>query len=317
MDKAKAAVGSILSKAGHHDTTVHENVAPHVQKETVNEQRREEQQVVKDREVHQDHYHTTVQPIKDQEVLPEQHHHKQVGVEHRTHDHRDHAQTQQHLQKEKAQFQHESTRVGAQHTQSQAVPEVAGEHVHHHVHETIQPVVHKQTIEPHVVHTTVPVHEKHFNAPQHHTASALPAVNMSEFKQQGGALHGRDETVDQFKGNPSHLDKHIGSGHNAQSGGLTNQHGNHTAHQQQTGGLTGQHGTHSHHQQTGGLTDQQGINPDHQTGGGHTDLGSHHTPGDGRLGEVEQHSKTGKPSLMDKLNPMKDADGDGKKGFMK
>jgi hypothetical protein len=29
-------------------------------------------------------------------------------------------------------------------------PAVAAEHVHHHVHETIQPVVQKQTIEPHV-----------------------------------------------------------------------------------------------------------------------------------------------------------------------
>jgi len=299
MEKAKAAVGSILSKAGHNDTTVHEKVAPAVQKETVQEQRREEQQVVKDREVHQDHYHTTVQPVKDQEVLPDQHHHKQVGVEHRTHDHRDHAQTQQHLKQQEAQFQHEHNRVGAHETHSKAVPEVAGEHVHHHVHETVQPVIHKQTIEPHVVHTTVPVHEKHYNAPQHHTASALPAVGMGEFQKQGGSLHGRDETFNQFEGNPSHLDKVLGHGHSTQTGG----------------GLTNQHG-HGHSNQTeGGLTNQQGINPTHQTGGGHTDLGTRH--GDGRLGEVENHSKTGKPSLVDKLNPMKDADGDGKKGFMK
>jgi len=302
MEKAKQAVGSFLSKAGHSDTTVQEGVAPAVQKETVNEQRREEQQVVKDREVHQDHYHTTIQPVKDQEVLPEQHHHKQVGVEHRTHDHRDHAQTQQHLQQQKAQFQNESTRVGAQETHRNAVPEVAGEHVHHHVHETVQPVVHKQTIEPHVVHTTVPVHEKHYNAPQHHTASALPAVNMGEFKKQGGSLHGRDETFNQFEGNPSTIGKNAGGSNNAS-------------------GL----GQHNNHQ--GGLTNQQGINPGHRSSGGHTDLGTNTggsgypsggvgNRGDQRLGEVQNHGKSGKPSLMDKLNPMKDADGDGKKGLM-
>merc|ERR1712093_273326 len=64
MDKAKAAVGSFLHKDGKHDTTVHETVTTAV-----------------DREVHQDHHHTSVQPIKDREVLPEQHNHQMAGVE--------------------------------------------------------------------------------------------------------------------------------------------------------------------------------------------------------------------------------------------
>jgi hypothetical protein len=238
MDKAKAAVGNILSKAGKNDTTVHENVSPAVQKETINEQRREEQQVVKDREVHQDHYHTTIQPVKDQEVLAEQHHHKQAATEHRVHDHRDHAQTEQHLQQQKAQFQNESTRVGAQQTHTTAAPEVVGEHVHHHVHETVQPVIHKQTIEPHVVHTTVPVHEKHHNAPQHHTASALPAVGMGEFKKQGGALHGRDETFTQFEGNPSNFANASSLGHHQNQGQTNIGHNDHET----VGGLGSNHG---------------------------------------------------------------------------
>jgi len=269
MDKAKQAVSSILGKAGHHDTTVHESVAPAVQKETVNEHRREEQQVVKDREVHQDHYHTSVQPVKDQEVLPEQHHHKQIGTEHRTHDHRDHSQTKQHLQNEASQFKNESVRAPAHHTTTATAPEVAGEHVHHHIHEKVQPVVHKETIEPHVVHTTVPVHEKHYNAPQHHTASALPAVNMGDFKKQGGSLTGRDEEYHHFKGEPQNL----------------------------TGNLDGHHGIGHSNQHTGAT----GVGDGRM---GTTDT-THHTAG-----------KTGKPSLMDKLNPKKDADGDGKAGFM-
>jgi hypothetical protein len=255
MEKAKQAVSGFMSKAGHHDTTVHESVAPSVQKETVNEHRREETQVARDREVHQDHYHTTVQPVQHQEVLPEQHHHNVKGVEHRTHDHRDHGAVKDKLQTEAAQFKDSSVRSSAQHSTSAAVPELAGEHVHHHVHEKIQPVVHKETIEPHVVHTTVPVHETIHNKAQHHTSSALPAMSMSEFQNQHGSLGGRDAKTDHFTGEPNavHIGANQGTGHT----------GTH-----RTGDVTGTHGT------------------------------------------------TGKPSLMDKLNPMKDADGDGKKGIM-
>jgi hypothetical protein len=211
MDKAKQAVSSFMAKAGHHDTTVHESVAPSVQKETVNEHQREERQIVRDREVHQDHYHTSVQPIKDREVLPEQHHHNLAGVEHCTHDHRNHSETKERLQTEAGQFRNESVRAPAQHTTAAAMPEVAGEHVHHHVHETIQPVVHKETIEPHVVHTTVPVHETHYNEAQHHKASALPTIGMADFKKQGGSLTGRDEQYDHFSGEPKSIEKTMGT----------------------------------------------------------------------------------------------------------
>jgi len=255
MDKAKAAVSSIIGKHGQHDTTVHEKVAPAVQKETVQEHKREERQVAKEREVHQDHYHTTIQPVKDQEVLPEQHHHNLGKTQHTVHDHRDHDTTKNKLHQEAAQFQDEHHRVKAHQTHASSNPEVVGEHVHHHVHETVQPVIHKQTIEPHVVHTTVPVHETIHNKAQHHTTSTLPPVGIDQFKQGGGHLSGRDQTHDHFKGEPT------------------------TAH-------------HGNHHNTTGTT--------------------------GTIGQKDHHSTNahGKPSLMDKLNPKKDADGDGKAGFM-
>lgn len=56
MDQAKAAIKGLTSKAGHHDTTVHEHVAPAVQHEKVTPTRHEEAQTVVDREVHQDHH---------------------------------------------------------------------------------------------------------------------------------------------------------------------------------------------------------------------------------------------------------------------
>ena len=42
---------------------------------------------------------------------------------------------------------------------------------------------------------------------------------------------------------------------------------------------------------------------------------SSHTSGTSATGAG--HTGSGKPSLIDRLNPMKDSDGDGKKGFMK
>lgn len=270
MDAAKAAVKDFMVKSGHHDTTVHEKVAPAVTHETIERKEHENVQTAIDKEVHQDHYHTSVQPVSDEQRLKEQHHHNLLPVEHRTFEHDDANQVQQRLAAEQAQFKDTQQRVEGARTSS-VTPVVAGEHIHHHVHETIQPVVQRQTIEPHVVHTTVPIHEVHHNAAQHHSTSALPAVSMADFKKQGGVLSGREERYDGFQGEP----RSVG------------------------GGALG----HEHSSQMGATSGLQG---------GATDVyGSNARSGDGI-------SNTGapKPSLGDKLNPKKDADGDGKAGIM-
>lgn len=121
-------------KAGHDDTTVHEKVAPAVVNEQVLKQRHEESQTAIDREVHQDHYHTSVQPIKDREVLPEQHSHRMAPVEQREVHHGDSSAVKARLEEERLQFQNTRTVAGTKETRSDA-PVIAGEHVHHHVHE--------------------------------------------------------------------------------------------------------------------------------------------------------------------------------------
>lgn len=121
-------------KAGHHDTTVHEKVAPAVVNETVIKARHEEATTAIDREVHQDHYHTSVQPVKDREVLPEQHQHNILPVEHREHRHGDTEAVKARLEQERLQFQNQRTEGRVQESHSVA-PVIAGEHVHHHVHE--------------------------------------------------------------------------------------------------------------------------------------------------------------------------------------
>ncbi|KAF4535840.1 Allergen protein [Lasiodiplodia theobromae] len=404
MEKAKAAVSDFMSKAGHHDTTVHERVQPAVTHQTVKPSKHENVTTAVDKEIHQDHYHTAVQPIQEREVLPEKHHHNLAGVEHRKFEHGDESEVQQRLKKEAAQFKDESIRQEEHHTRSTA-PQVAGEHVHHHVHETIQPVVQKETIEPHVMHTTVPIHEIHHNAPQHHSTSALPPVSMDEFRRSGGTLTGRDERYDGFEGEPrniggssSNISQGLGTGALRGDHSITGDHGRGTG----TGasadigsGLTGtganvpgstssttsRHGTTgeaaalgtstvagatsaAHHQHDKnrdssgvsgthfdrdsatntrgtttshgtGLKGEAGMSPSSgmtgATGAGATaaSAGSHRSgkhdsgvlgSGENTMGTSARKASSGsaanKPSLMDRLNPMKDADQDGKKGFM-
>ncbi|KAI4259316.1 MAG: hypothetical protein L6R42_004634 [Xanthoria sp. 1 TBL-2021] len=307
MDKAKAAVSDFMHKAGHHDTTVHEKVAPAVTQETVIKHRHEEAQTAIDREVHQDHFHTSVQPVKDREVLPEQHQHNMAPVEHRELHHGDSAAVQARLEQERAQFQSTRTSGGVKESHSVA-PVIAGEHVHHHVHETIQPVVQKETIQPSVVHTTVPIHEVHHNEAKHHGASALPAVSMADFKKQGGSLTGREERYDGFEGEPRAVGGALGgnsTGSGMTGSGMTGHHSNTTA---------GPHGSNM-----GNKMDPR-VDSDRDGSRGYgsstTGTGSSHAPVTSGYGSNTTGTTGKKPGLMDKLNPMKDTDGDGKKGVM-
>ncbi|TVY32316.1 hypothetical protein LOCC1_G008536, partial [Lachnellula occidentalis] len=238
MDKAKAAVGSFLSKDGKHDTTVHETINPAVQQEHVRRTQLEEQTKAVDREVHQDHHHTSVQPIADREVLPEQHTSQVTGVEHRhiKHGSDDHAKAK--LAAEQAQFKN-TREVGETERQTVAGETIAGEHVHHHVHENIQPVIQKETIQNSVVHTTIPVHEVHQNEAKHHTASQLPPVTMEDFKRQGGQLGGREERTDAFGGEPRSVGGTLGGAGAKGTTSLTDTDTSRTGH-------SGHHGSSTH-----------------------------------------------------------------------
>lgn len=352
MDKAKSAINDFMGKAGQKDTTVHETVAPAVTHETVKQHQHEEVQTAVDKEVHQDHYHRTVQPVADREVLPEQHSHNLGAVQHREFDHRRHDETKQSLAQEQAQFHDKRVIQDATHSQSAAAV-VGGEHVHHHLHETIQPVVHKETIQPSVVHTTVPIHETHHNAAQHHAVSELPPVNMAEFKERGGILSGREERYDAFEGEPKNIGGQLkgilhGEGHDGRhaSSDLKRaaQHGDHNPVDGgvSAAGSTGRGvlgsgaavtGGHHHDQsRTGGVTGDntyRGIETADGAGlGKHSSSGVGGQTGSGRqtsmldvdgnnTSRTDSNTSGKKPGLLAKLNPKVDSNGDGKAGFMK
>jgi hypothetical protein len=130
MQAAKEAVSRFTSNRNH-STEVDEVVGPAVTKETVKPHTHEERQEAVDREVHQHHYHTTVQPIAHQERLPEKHVHNQAPVEHREIRHEQHDRAKDSVAADLAAFKSSSTTAETTHSTS-AAPTVTGEHVHHH-----------------------------------------------------------------------------------------------------------------------------------------------------------------------------------------
>lgn len=344
MDKAKAALDDFMSKSGHHDTTVHETVAPHVKSETVKPHRHEDIHTAIDKEVHQDHYHHTIQPVKDREVLPEQHTAQLGAVQHREFDHRDAEHTKRNLAAKQAAFKDERIVQETTHSQS-AAPTVGGEHIHHHIHETIQPVVQKETIQPNVVHTTVPIHEVHHNVATHHESSELPAMTMDEFKQKGGVLGGRGERYDGFEGEPKHIGgtlTHMMEGktskrdsvhHEAEDIRSSAMHGDFNPldggrGNVQAGRLEGQTAEDANRSATKDGVGAMGAG----MGAGAARTGNARGVEDSGLLRGDKTSTSANPfhkttssasptkhkaSFLDKINPTKDSDGDGKAGFMK
>ena len=332
MEKAKAAVKSFTSKHGE-TTDVHESVRAPVTDQHIKPTRTEEVTTAVDREVHRDHHHTTIQPLQHREVLPESHTHNIVDTEHREfRDQNNDSSIKQKLEAETAQFRDNSVTHETQHTQASGGT-VQGEHIHHHVHETVQPVIQKETIKPEVVHTTVPVHETHHLGSEHHAASVLPTKRLEDFVGGGGDLSGqRAETHEHYEGAPKkynsefqndlkeflpgHKTDHsgtTGSGIGGTTGAGTTSTGIGGTTGSGIGGTTRSGGNYGsgYDDNISSGTGKTGTTVGSQTGGpiGQRDLPSTNTR------DVDT-TTTKKPSLIDRLNPMKDTDGDGKKGLM-
>lgn len=130
---------------------------------------------------------------------------------------------------------------------------------------------------------------------------------MADFKKQGGSLEGREERYDGFEGEP----RAVGS---ALGGGTTG-----------TGVGTGHHGQKTagpHSSDLGNKLDPR-VDSDRDgsrnLGARGTGTGTGYGSGTGYDEPTSANTTTTtgkKPGLMDRLNPMKDADGDGKKGVM-
>jgi hypothetical protein len=146
---------------------------------------------------------------------------------------------------------------------------------------------------------------------------------LDEFKQAGGALTGGKHTThEEYEGAPRPYNDKLATTFEKLEERFPDHHGSHLKHG--TTGITGTTGTTGITGSTGtGLVDSTkthrptdsgvaGMGNDNYNNG--TSLGSR---GAGPLGTVEsEESRHKKPSLLDRLNPRRDADGDGKKGLM-
>jgi hypothetical protein len=144
--------------------------------------------------------------------------------------------------------------------------------------------------------------------------SALPMKTLDEFKKAGGALTGGNHaTHEEYEGAPRPYNDNLATTFEKLEEKFPDHHGSHL--KSGTTGVTGTtntglvDSTKTHRPTDSGVA---GVgNDNHITGGS---LGSR---GAGPLGTTESNETTHKkPSLLDRLNPRKDADGDGKKGLM-
>jgi hypothetical protein len=94
-------------------------------------------------EFHQEHFHTSIQPITDSETAEEQHIAQVLPVETKTFEHDDREEVQRRLDTEMAKFRSHVEHVEGEKTH-EVVPVQTGEHIHHHVREVILPVVNRR-----------------------------------------------------------------------------------------------------------------------------------------------------------------------------
>lgn len=128
MEQATAYLDEHLLRNGKHDTTVHEKVAPAVTHETVTPHKHHRHYTAVDREVHQYHYHTSIQPVNHREVLPEKHHHDLLPLETKKFKHGKDHEVAARLREEEAKYRDES--VEAETTEShENIAVQTGEHV--------------------------------------------------------------------------------------------------------------------------------------------------------------------------------------------
>jgi len=335
---------------GKHKTTVDQDTRSAVTQEEVRPHHHENITTAVDREVHQDHHQTRVQPVLDKEVLPEKHTHKVLPVEHKTFEEGSAREDTQRLQQDAAQYKSTSRTANTTHSQSMA-PTVAGERIHHHVHEHIQPVIQKETIAPETEHVTVPIHETVHKGAVHHDTTTLPTKTMQEFAGTGGVENLRGtgtRTLQEYEGCPKPLRETAESQraiHGENFGGHSSTRSeNFSGENLGSGTYEGQsHTGSSHLGQSGtgrssatgaGVAGAAGAAAATAYGEGHH--GKQHNTLGGGIGSSKTNSSedysnersskntglTGasgthaKPSMMDKLNPRKDADGDGKAGIL-
>lgn len=239
-------VKDLLHSDKQHTVDIDRTEGPAVTEEKVQRTLEDKTYVGHDREVHQHHYQTQVQPIENTTVNETKHHHHVAPVEHREVHHGKTEQVKQKLDNIAAGFKSTTETLPTQVSKDQTV--VSGEHVHHHIHEQIIPKIHQTTIQPETRHTVIPIHEKIENEPIIHETKVLPTKTLNEFQSAGAG--GNKHEHYEYSGDPLKIDN------NSNVLFDRNQHGTHgTSGTHGTHGIHGTHGSHGTHGTQGPATD--------------------------------------------------------------
>lgn len=149
-----------------------------------------------------------MQPIADRVVGAEVHKHNTVAVEHREKTHEMGEGAKKALAAQQAAYQNTQT-VLPTNIERATVAAVGQDVTHHHVHETIQPVIQRETIQQEVIHTTIPVHEVIHEKPVVHEATVEPTLTMDQFLAKGGSLQGGETVAREVRaGEPATMTGH-------------------------------------------------------------------------------------------------------------
>lgn len=341
MDKAKQTISSFMSHNNEHKTSVDQDQRAAVTEEHIRPERHEEVTTAIDKEVHQDHHQTIIQPIKATERLAEKHTHNAAPVQHKTFEHDKPDKTKAMLDEDVARYRDSSVTHDTVHTTSKAGV-VQGEHIHHHLHQHVQPVIEKDTIAPEVVHTTIPIHETHHAPTVNHGTTTMPVKSIEEFeKEHGGLVKGKQTaTIGEFDGCAKTFIEGDKSGLAATKSATTAPTTTTTAGpgaqrgvQSMVDGVADEKSTRSKTAGTGvnsstdyKIANQAANRAYNDSSVPRSSAGATAAPGVAAPSKVTADNmrastnsstgSSGKVSLKDKLNPFKDADGDGKKGIM-
>ena len=170
---------------GQHTTTLHETTAPAVIQQTHFKARHEVITDAVDREVHQVHYHTSVQPVHDVQELTQEHIHRVTDVQHSEVDHGDDEADRLRLLRDADNYKNSYKTADPKYFRTEN-PKVIGEHVHHHVYEIVRPVINREVRQLRVVHTTRPSREIIREQARHHNIKTLPALSITDFQRLSG-----------------------------------------------------------------------------------------------------------------------------------
>ncbi|ELR03436.1 hypothetical protein VC83_07202 [Pseudogymnoascus destructans] len=162
------------------DTTLESEVSPAVEHRHVKKQHETREQTFIHKDKHQDHYHTTIQPLKDSETLPEKHDRTQETRRRSTNN--DHSDAKKKAEAGRSGFK--NTTDQEQFETKTKEPTQEDVHIHNHWHETVQPVIEKEVIDPSITHRRIDMEQSIQEPAKYHGVTTNAAVSAEEFTKK-------------------------------------------------------------------------------------------------------------------------------------